>query len=113
MIIFSHRGEPVAGVSLTLEDEPMGLEIRPDDDFYFSDADPATRTTVAPLLTATGVNGSGLLVGQTTVFGSVSYIGGLPPGCEWSSMSSGSFVIELEVVPIRAVVTADPTTECP
>ncbi len=68
---------PVAGVQITRE---TGVPV-PSDDYYFSDTDPYTRSTVDATLDETGVNGAGLMVNSTLV--KHGAIGGLPAECEW------------------------------
>jgi hypothetical protein len=55
--VFPFQGTPAAGDAIT-EDGA----VQADDDYYFSDTDALTRTIVAPALTVTGPNGSGLII---------------------------------------------------
>ncbi len=76
--LFTHAEAPVEGVSINRNGSVDGAN-----DFYFSDEDPRTRTTVAPSLGATGPNGAALLLGSSLV--EHSGTGGTPPDCNWSS----------------------------
>jgi hypothetical protein len=55
--VFPFQGTPAAGVAIT-EDGA----VQADDDYYFADGDPLSRTTIGPALTVTGPNGSGLII---------------------------------------------------
>lgn len=61
-IFLDEEGEPVAGVTVT---EAGATE--PQNDYYFAGANPWTRTTVNPSLTATGANGSALKIDSALV----------------------------------------------
>ena len=71
-----HRGNPVAGVSARRAGNPI-----PNDDLYFSDPGP-TRSTVAPAATATGANGTALVLNVPSATNH-SGAGAEPPGCRW------------------------------
>jgi hypothetical protein len=76
-------GNAVSGVGVTSNGSQ-----RPGDDYYFSDVDPRTRTTVAPALTSTGPNGCSLMLNSALV--EHSGTGGEPTGCSWSSSLAAS-----------------------
>jgi hypothetical protein len=79
LAIFRHGDERVAGVQLT----GANNQTRPEDTFYFSDADPLIISTVAPGQTATGVNGAGLMVNSSLTEHSGQ--DGEVSGCQWPS----------------------------
>ncbi len=70
-------GTPVMGVTVT-----AGGAADPTRDFYFSDMDPLTRTTVGTA-DSTGLNGSALFINGTLMM--YSGMGGEPGGCVWPS----------------------------
>lgn len=75
--IFQYGNNPVSGVTVT---DSNGA--RPNDDYYFSDTAPLSRTTViedGP----TGANGTALLLNSSLV--EHSGTGGEPDGCQWPS----------------------------
>jgi hypothetical protein len=77
--IYLLDGNPVEGVRITENSAPD-----PASDYYFSDADPATRTTVDPAQASTGPNGTALIVDSALVnHGGEG--GDLPAGCRWPS----------------------------
>ncbi len=74
---FKKDGTPVSGTTITTDGS-----VRPSDDFYFSDADSNTRSTINVAQTATGNNGSALIVDSELV--NHSGVGGESEGCAWS-----------------------------
>lgn len=69
--------------------------------FYFSDTDPNTRSTIDAAAPDTGPNGTGILLDQPNI-GSFSSSGGtLPAGCNWNTISGGTipgvYFIQLRV----------------
>lgn len=83
--IFLHdNGQPGAGVTSTANGSPLSSDV-----YYFSDTDPALRTTVATGQSATGANGTALLVNAPLVNRSGTG-GNLMAGCEWSTGISTS-----------------------
>ena len=83
LVQFSAAGVPRAGVAVTLNGNPAANK-----DYYFSDAVPTERTTVDAALTATGPNGSALVVDSGLV--SFSGFGGEPPACTWPSANAAT-----------------------
>lgn len=80
MPIFTHKGTPVADVVVTENGSPQ-----PTEDFYFSDADPFERTTIAPAQNSTGANGSAIVVDSALVNHSGQGSEGELEGCVWPS----------------------------
>lgn len=78
--IFLHKDNPVSGVVVLEADAPQT-----DEDYYFSDTSPTSRTTVDPGQTSTGANGSALLVDSELVMHSGQGSEGMLEGCEWPS----------------------------
>jgi hypothetical protein len=74
--LFEHGGTPTAGVSITVNGNPV-----PQSTFYFSDAS-ARRSTVDAALVNTASNGAALVVDTDLV--THSGLGGEPPGCRWT-----------------------------
>jgi hypothetical protein len=74
--VFLDHGVPVAGVGVTRNGSSV-----PDDDFYFSDTG-VTRGTVAPAQSATGADGSALLINAPSPTDH-SGTGAEPSGCQW------------------------------
>jgi len=103
LAVFQHGGDPVAGVAITIGGAVANA-------YYFSDPD-AARATVAPALTATGADGSGLIVNVS--LGTVSGSGSEPPGCEWPGNLGASMPGALWVELAEAHVTGEPQTPCP
>ncbi|RMH41306.1 MAG: hypothetical protein D6689_11505, partial [Deltaproteobacteria bacterium] len=88
-VVFFHpdaaTGAPVEGVTVT-----AGGTTRPDDDFYFSDTAPLSRSTVDPALDRTGPNGMALMV-NISGLPFLSGVGGdIGDNCEWQSESAAS-----------------------
>lgn len=81
--VFSYHGMPRSGVTIRRNGNPS-----PADDFYFSDAG-VTRTMVAPTQTATGPNGSVLMLNSATPIAHDG-VGGEPPGCIWPASLGAS-----------------------
>jgi hypothetical protein len=81
--VFLYHGMPVAGVGGTRS----GAQV-PNDDFYFSDTG-ITRSTVAPAQSATGANGSALIINSPSPI-EHSGTGGEPAGCQWPGTLSAS-----------------------
>lgn len=75
--IFQYGTNPVSGVTVT---DSNGA--RPNDDYYFSDTAPLSRTTVVTN-GPTGANGTALLLNSSLV--EHSGTGGEPSGCQWPS----------------------------
>lgn len=78
--IFLHKGQPVSGVVVTEGGSPQVAE-----DYYFSDTDPLSRSTVDPGQNSTGANGSALLVDSELVMHSGTGSEGMLEGCVWPS----------------------------
>lgn len=74
--VFTHRGAPVAGVTVRRNDNQA-----PDDDHYFSDTG-ITRRMVAPAQTSTGANGTVLVTNSDTPTAHDG-AGAEPSGCVW------------------------------
>ena len=70
---------PVTGVKITRD---PGVPF-PADDYYFDDADPDTRASIAAAQESTGANGAGLMVNSDLVDHGGE--GGLPSECSWPS----------------------------
>ncbi len=82
-IFVDDNGQPGVGVTSTANGSPVA------DAYYFSDTDPALRATVAPGQSATGANGTALLV-NTPLVNHSGTGGDLPVGCSWSSGLAGA-----------------------
>jgi hypothetical protein len=105
MPIFLHAGAPVEGVEIT-----NNGGTRPADSFYFDDSDPDLRRSVAPGQSATGVNGTGLMVGSGLSVHSGA--GGEVAGCVWPQ--DQAVAIPGVVFAQERVLVMDGTTEpCP
>jgi hypothetical protein len=74
--VYLYHGVPQAGVGATRNASQI-----PADDFYFSDVG-ITRSTVAPQQSATGANGSALIINGPTPT-EHSGTGAEPTGCHW------------------------------
>jgi len=94
--IFIHQGVPVAGVTITVNGAAQVA-----DDFYFSDSVSNSRTTIDTNLSATGINGAGIIVNSSLV--NHSGVGSEPVGCEWPSSLSASIPGVLLVHEMKAV----------
>ena len=106
--IFLENRTPVAGVTVTRGGSPS-----PGDDYYFSDASPATRTTIAPSQNVTGADGTALLINGG---GLILYSGqgAEPANCEWNPNLQGAEIAKVAFVePQQAVLKSDGTTICP
>lgn len=101
LITYVHAGVPVAGVEITAG----GAAVDDADDFYFDDADPASRSSIAPGQNATGANGAALAVG--TALGAHSGSGAEPPGCTWPSAPGASITGVIFASRRDAVMGAD------
>jgi hypothetical protein len=101
--IFQYDGDPVAGVTVT---DSNGA--RPNDDYYFSDTDPFTRTMVVPG-GPTGANGTALLLNSSLV--EHSGAGAEPDGCVWPSDLAASIPGVMFINPRNAETPAG--AECP
>ncbi len=77
--LFRCEDSPVAGVTVI-----NGGVADPAHDYYFSDADPATRSTVDPGMNVTGADGAALLTDASLITDGTPNTTGLPEGCEWS-----------------------------
>jgi hypothetical protein len=83
-------GDPLSGnLAAGVEILRVGAMI-PNDDYYFSDAD-ADRTTIDTGLTATGANGTGLVLRQPSLVPYAGTPGPLSafPGCTWYTSIGG------------------------
>ncbi len=91
--VFVHQGEPVAGVTVRRNDASV-----PADDYYFADAG-RTRRLVDPVRSATGPNGSVLVLNSPspTDHGGA---GSEPAGCQWPRNLGASIpgVVSIDVV---------------
>ena len=76
-------GQTFDGVKITANGTVLA-----DLDYYFSDADADSRSTVDPAQEATGANGTGLLT--PTQLRAHSGEGNEPAGCEWSTVMAAS-----------------------
>jgi hypothetical protein len=94
--VFMHQGEPVEGVFITVND---GIQVA--DDFYFSDSTSNLRTAIDVNLTATGINGAGIIVNSPLTIH--SGIGSEPFGCEWPSSLAKSIAGVLLVHEMNSV----------
>lgn len=103
MAIFFYGTAPVAGVTVTSD----GL-VRAADDYYFSDADPALRSTVVTG-GPTQANGAALLLNSSLVQHSGQ--GAEPLGCVWPSNIGASVPGVLWVLPRVAQLSGG--GECP
>jgi hypothetical protein len=74
--VFLYHDQPVAGVRILRNGSMI-----PADDFYFSDVGP-TRSTIDPAQSATGANGSVLMINGPTPI-ELSGTGAEPAGCQW------------------------------
>ncbi len=103
--IFRYLDDPVAGVTITVNDITYA-----DDDYYFSDSSSSTRSTIDANLTGTGINGTGIIVNSS--LSDHSGTGSEPSGCEWPSVLADSIPGVLMVQEIEAVTTGT-STSCP
>jgi hypothetical protein len=76
--IFVTGAVPTSGVMIARWDGA-----HPEDDYYFSDVDPSSRTSIDPQQTVTGENGSGLMIDSTLE--DHTGMGGELAGCYWPS----------------------------
>lgn len=102
--VFAFHGVPVAGVSVT-----RNGSLIPNDDHYFSDAG-VSRSTIDPQRTATGANGSALIVNSSSPIAH-SAVGGLTSPCQWPS-SLGASIPGVVFVQIKEAETPSGTA-CP
>jgi hypothetical protein len=94
--IFTNAGTPVDGVTIQTG---TGTQF-PADDFYFDDTDPASRLSVNPAATATGANGTALLIDHPSIG---LYTGSTPPdGCTWPSAQAATIAGLVFVQPFEA-----------
>ncbi len=91
--MFRRGNTPVAGVQVT----GAGSAVRPADDYYFSDIGPFNRISIEAALTATGANGSALMVNSSMVMHSGT--GAERATCTWSSTLAASIPGVLVVAP--------------
>lgn len=91
LVTFRRAGVPQAGVTATVAGNPSA-----EDDFYFDSAE-TTRTNIDPAATATGANGTALLV--NIALSQLSGQGQEPAGCTWAT--------ELAATPANTVFVAD------
>jgi hypothetical protein len=108
MAIYLHAGVPTSGVKITISSGTDSAN-----DYYFSDASPATRATIDTSLTSTGVNGAGLLLGHPKALVPYSGTGGEPTNCKWPSDLGDQIPDVAFIQPRIAVLTAMTTTACP
>jgi hypothetical protein len=99
-------GMPQAGVTIT-----RGGGTSAPDDYYFSDPDPFTRTTVAAAQTSTGANGMGLMANSGLVQHSAQG-GTLPAMCSWQSELAASIGGVLFFRESFTHLTGDPEMAC-
>jgi hypothetical protein len=104
LVTYVHAGLPVAGVEITAGGAPVSEA----DDFYFDDANPAVKSSVAAGQNATGINGAALAVG--TSLGEHSGSGGEPDGCTWSTAPGASIPGVIFATRRDALMGTDP---CP
>lgn len=83
MKVFLYRENPVPGVTVTRNGSTS-----PGDDYYFSDTG-ITRRTVNPAQTATGANGSVLMINSPSPI-EHSGTGAEPAGCRWPANLNAS-----------------------
>ena len=98
MTVFLIGGVPEAGVQIT-----EGGAVEMANDYYFSDADPSTRSTIDTGLNATSVNGAGIKLNSALVEHSGTG-GALPAGCTWESALAASIPGVLFFSPRHAVM---------
>ena len=79
-------GRPTTGVTAAVVGATR--DPRPNDDFYFTDADPVLRRTVSPTRDNTGANGTALLINAG--LGSYSGVGNEPPSTCWAKSLAAS-----------------------
>jgi hypothetical protein len=108
MGIFLHGQTPVAGVKIT-----RGGSTDPANDYYFSDTAPNMRFTIDPAQPATGVDGSGLMLGDNGDLTPYSGTGGETNMCKWPSDLGDQLTNIAFVQPRIEVQTANPTMICP
>ena len=89
-------GRPSAGVLVVRDGSGA-----PDEDFYFSNSDKVLRTTIGAGLSATGMNGSALVVGGETA--ELGGLGGEPVGGHWPATAIAPIRGVVQVLPILAV----------
>jgi len=103
-IIFHYHDLPVAGVQVRRNMSPI-----PNDDYYFSDTDPA-RSTVAVAQTTTGANGTVLVTGAPSPTNHDG-VGSEPSGCQWPNNLAAS-IPTVVFMQIKDAETAG-GAECP
>ena len=94
VMLYRYQGHGVAGVSARRAGNPI-----PNDDLYFSDPGPS-RSTVAPAATATGPNGTALVLDMPSATNH-SGAGAEPAGCRWrealgASIPGAVMVLDLD-----------------
>jgi len=99
--LYFRGGLPVQGVMITRD--PAGVVQH--DDYYFSDDDPWSRTTVDVTQNATGTNGTGLMVNSALV--DHGGTGGLPATCVWKDQLGKSIAGVMTAVEIPAVLSTN------
>jgi hypothetical protein len=102
--IFLHHGDPVEGVTITSNNTEF-----PNNDFYFSDTDPSTRSTLDPSLTATGLDGTGVMINIVSL-PDMSGNGGEDTGCMWPADKGGSIP---SVLFVQQRIEKMGTVDCP
>lgn len=105
--IFLHHGNPVEGVTIT-----ASVGGGPSNDWYFSDADPSTRSTIATPGTqgdATGPDGTGIMI-NITGLAQMSGSGAETSGCTWPTNQGASIPT---VMFVQQRVEQMGTVDCP
>jgi hypothetical protein len=97
--LFANGDAPVAGVTF---ESAVGATF-PDQDSYFSDANPAQRLTVDPAQAATGANGTGLLIDLPSVGAYTGDAASAPEGCEWPVAQAATIADVVFVQPFDAI----------
>jgi hypothetical protein len=100
-------GTPVANVKIT----GLNGQVYEADDYYFSDADPETKTTIDPDLDMTGANGAGLFVNSSLTFHSGA--GAEPEGCQWPSSLAATIPNVVFAQDRNAEIAGMPDVLCP
>lgn len=106
--IFLHGQAPVPGVKLTRTGT-----ISADDDYYFSDTSPTTRSTIEAAQAQTGANGTALMLGASGNLTQYSGTGAEATSCKWPSDLGDQIAGTAFVQPRLEVLTANPTAICP
>jgi hypothetical protein len=106
--IFRASDVPVEGVTLT--NSTGGTY--PNDDFYFDDTDPLTRGSISDTQTATGPNGSSILLNRVQLT-QYTGMGGIADNCSFIP-AQGAVIPHVIATAVKdAFVGGNPSQPCP